>query len=299
MGDNMCSSNDVQNMKAEKRFKITRVGVTGVKKPITVQRPWGEVTLNAEIDVFVDLPSEQKGSHMSRNVEVTGEVVDKSVREPIDGLENLTAQMCNILLDRHEYATYSEVDIRADYFLEKKSPEGRSSLENYKIRARAEAVRDGKLKKYIGVTVVGLNACPCAMETVKKYYLDKYPDLKGSIDKIPFITHNQRNKSTVMIEVPDDHYIEVNDLINIIEDSLSSPTHEILKRDDEAAVVMKAHENPKFVEDVVRDILSKILEKYSHLPDFTQVDVKSESEESIHKHNAFAERVTTFGELRK
>ncbi len=295
----MSTLGDVQNMKAEKRFKITRVGVTGVKKPIIVHRPWGDVTLNAEIDVFVDLPSEQKGSHMSRNVEVTGEVVDKSVRKPIEGLENLTSQMCEILLERHEYATYSEVDISADYFLEKESPKGRSSLENYKIKAKAEAVRGGELRRYIGVTVVGLNACPCAMETVKNYYRKKYPELEGSLDKIPFITHNQRNKSTVMIEVPDDEYIEVNDLIDIIEDSLSSPTHEILKRDDEAAVVMKAHENPKFVEDVVRDILSKLLEKYSHLPDFTHVDVKSESEESIHKHNAFAERVTTFGELRK
>ncbi|MFW6142003.1 MAG: GTP cyclohydrolase MptA [Candidatus Saliniplasma sp.] len=295
----MCTSGDVQNMKAEKRFKITRVGVTGVKKPIVVHRPWGDVTLNAEIDVYVDLPSKQKGSHMSRNVEVTGEVVDKSVREPVDGLENLTAQMCEILLERHEYATYSEVEINADYFLEKKSPKDRSSLENYTIKAKAEAVRDGELRKYIGVTAVGMNACPCAMETVKNYYVQKYPELEGSIDKIPFITHNQRNKSTVMMEVPDDEYIEVNDLIGIIEDSLSSSTHEILKRDDEAAVVIQAHENPKFVEDVVRDILSKLLEKYDHLPDSTHVDVKSESEESIHKHNAFAERVTTFGELRE
>ncbi|MFW5903990.1 MAG: GTP cyclohydrolase MptA, partial [Candidatus Saliniplasma sp.] len=291
----MCTSGDVQNMKAEKRFKITRVGVTGVKKPIVVHRPWGDVTLNAEIDVYVDLPSKQKGSHMSRNVEVTGEVVDKSVREPVDGLENLTAQMCEILLERHEYATYSEVEINADYFLEKKSPKDRSSLENYTIKAKAEAVRGGELRKYIGVTAVGMNACPCAMETVKNYYVQKYPELEGSIDKIPFITHNQRNKSTVMMEVPDDEYIEVNDLIGIIEDSLSSSTHEILKRDDEAAVVIQAHENPKFVEDVVRDILSKLLEKYDHLPDSTHVDVKSESEESIHKHNAFAERVTTFG----
>ncbi|MFW6038036.1 MAG: GTP cyclohydrolase MptA [Candidatus Saliniplasma sp.] len=295
----MCTSGDVQNMKAEKRFKITRVGVTGVKKPIVVHRPWGDVTLNAEIDVYVDLPSKQKGSHMSRNVEVTGEVVDKSVRKPVDGLENLTAQMCEILLERHEYATYSEVEINADYFLEKKSPKDRSSLENYTIKAKAEAVRGGELRKYIGVTAVGMNACPCAMETVKNYYVQKYPELEGSIDKIPFITHNQRNKSTVMMEVPDDEYIEVNDLIGIIEDSLSSSTHEILKRDDEAAVVIQAHENPKFVEDVVRDILSKLLEKYDHLPDSTHVDVKSESEESIHKHNAFAERVTTFGELRE
>ncbi len=295
----MYNSDDVQSQIAEQRFKITRVGVTGVKKPITVRRPWGDVTLNAEIDVYVDLPSDQKGSHMSRNVEVTGEVVDNSVREPVEGLENLTAEMCKLLLERHEYASYSEVDINADYFLERESPQGRSSLENYEIRAKTEAYRDGETRKYIGVTAVGLNACPCAMESVKSKYIEKYPGVEEALEKIPTITHNQRNKSTIMIEVPNDEEIEVNDLIDIIESSLSSPTHEILKRDDEADVVIQAHENPKFVEDVVRDMLSRILKKYSHFPDSTHIDVKSESEESIHKHNAFAERITTFGELRE
>ncbi len=290
---------DIQSQLAEQRFKLTRVGVTGVKKPIVVKRPWGEVTLNATIDVYVDLPSDQKGSHMSRNVEVTGEVVDKSVREPVSSLEELTAEMCEILLERHEYASYSEVDIKADYFLERESPQERTSLENYEIRAKSEAYRDGETKSFIGVTAVGINACPCAMESIRSKYTEKFPELAESLEKIPTMTHNQRNKTTVMIEVPEEGDIEVNDLIDIIESSLSAPTHEILKREDEAEVVMQAHENPKFVEDVVRDLLAKLLDRYDHFGDSTQVSVKSESEESIHKHNAFAERVTTFGELRE
>lgn len=293
------ASLDVQNRAAQQRFKLTRVGVTGVRKPIIVKRPWGKVTLNAGIDVYVDLPSTMKGSHMSRNVEVTGEVVDKSVREPVESLEKLTSEMCDILLERHEYASYSEVDIRADYFLERESPMGRKSLENYEIRAKTEALKGEKKRTYIGVTVVGLNACPCAMETVKEYYKESHPDYRECIETLPFLTHNQRNISTVMIEVPEGKNVEVNDLIDIIESSLSSPTREILKRQDEARIVIGAHENPKFVEDVVRDILARILKKYIDFPDETHISVKSESEESIHKHNAFAERVTTFGELRK
>jgi len=84
-----------------------------------------------------------------------------------------------------------------------------------------------------------------------------------------------------------------------VEQAFSSPTYSILKRRDEAQLVFDAHKNPKFVEDVVRDILSTILKKYKNLPDDVMVVVRSESEESIHKHNAFAERVTTLGELRK
>jgi GTP cyclohydrolase-4 len=93
--------------------------------------------------------------------------------------------------------------------------------------------------------------------------------------------------------------IEANDLIDIVEASFSSPTYEILKRDDEAAVVINAHNNPKFVEDVVRDVLKRIVERYAKLPDDVLLTVRSESEESIHKHNAFAERHTLLGDLRK
>ncbi len=295
----MIKSDDVQNQRAEQRFKLTRVGVTGVKKPIMVKRPWGKVTLDATIDVYVDLPSDQKGSHMSRNVEVTSEVVDRSVREPVRGLEQLTSEMCDILLERHEYASYSEVDISANYYLERKSPMGRSSLENYRIKGRTENHRGGPKRTYIGVTVLGMNACPCAMESVKNQYLKKDPSLERLFDLVPTITHNQRNRSTIMIQVPEGEEVELNDLIDIVESSLSSPTHEILKRRDEAQVVIDSHENPKFVEDVVRDILSRILKRYSDFPDPTRIEVKSESEESIHKHNALAERITTFGELRK
>jgi GTP cyclohydrolase-4 len=112
------------------------------------------------------------------------------------------------------------------------------------------------------------------------------------------ITHNQRNITTLMIEVPGHVEVEADDLISIVEGSLSSPTYGILKREDEAKVVLDAHRNPKFVEDVVRDILGKLLERYADMPDSVHVTVRSESEESIHKHNAFAERVTTLGELR-
>ena len=80
--------------------------------------------------------------------------------------------------------------------------------------------------------------------------------------------------------------------------AFSSPTYEILKRLDEGKIVYNAHNNPKFVEDVVRDMLSAVLNKYKDLPNDVIVIARSESEESIHKHNAFAERVTTLGELR-
>ena len=278
------SASDVQNRRLTNGFKLTRVGVTGVKKPVTVKRQGRTVTLTCATDVFVDLPSSQKGSHMSRNLEVIAEVVDESVRSPVKGVEILAANICKSLLERHEYASYSEANVRADYFLERTGLSGRKTLEAYGLIAKAVNRRRNGLKKLIGVEVVGMTACPCAMETIREEMQVGIAPGRGDV---PTITHNQRNVTTVMIEVPEEYDVEAN------------PTFEILKRSEEAQVVRRAHENPKFVEDVVRDILARVLEKYSFLPDDVIVTVRSESEESIHKHNAFAERVTSLRELRE
>lgn len=278
------------------RFKLTRVGVTCVRKPVSVRRPDKTVTLTAEFDIFVDLPSTMKGSHLSRNLEVVSEIVEESVKDPVPSLEDLCSDIASRLLERHEYASYSEVRTRADYFLERRTPLGKRTTERYCLMANATAHRGNDLavQKSIGVEVIGMTACPCAMETIRHDL-----EVQGRLtnEDMPIITHNQRNRTTLVIEVPDGYDVEADELIEIVETSLSSPTYEILKRGDEARVVEMAHQKPRFVEDVVREILAKVLKRYSDFPDKVRVWVKSESEESIHKHNAVAERVTTLGEL--
>jgi GTP cyclohydrolase-4 len=287
-----------QSLRLENSFKLTRVGITGLVKPVVVHRHGEDHNLTAEIDVFVDLPSTQRGSHMSRNVEVITEMIEDSLKKKVKSLEHLAANVCKKLLDRHDYASYAEVHMTADYFLERRTISGKKSVEPYKLMARATSTRGNGLMKQVGVQVLGMTACPCAMETVAHELGLNKAELKSIRSKVPMISHNQRNRTTLMIEVPEHVDVEADDLIEIVEGSQSSPTYGILKRSDEAAVVLRAHQNPKFVEDVVRDILGKLLKKYKKLDDSVHVTVRSESEESIHKHNAFAERVTTLGELR-
>jgi GTP cyclohydrolase-4 len=289
---------DCQARRLKNSFRLTRVGVTAVKKPVVVRRDGKDHHLTAEIDVFVDLPSTQRGSHMSRHVEVLTEMIDRSVRERASSLEELCAKICKRLLDRHDYASFAEVRMSAEYFLERMPDGGKSSLEPFRLMAKAAAMRGDGLMKEIGVEVRGMTACPCAMETVRHRMIEDSPELRKHCRKMPFISHNQRNITTLMIEVPEDVEIEAEDLVRIVEESVSSPTYGILKRGDEGNIVLRAHMNPKFVEDVVRDILGKLLEEYSDLDDSVHVTVRSVSEESIHKHNALAERVTTLGELR-
>lgn len=283
---------DIQSEPSHIKFKLTRVGVKGIKKLVYVKRQGSDeiITLPTEIDMFVDLPASQKGSHMSRNVELAADLVETSRKKPIDSLENFCASLVRKLLERHEYATIAEARAKADYFLERKSISGRIETEPYKLIAEARGKRGESIRKLIGVEVIGMTACPCAMEVVKAL-------LGESCSIAP--THNQRNITTLMIEVPENADIEANDLIEIVESSFSSPTYGVLKRKEEGELVINAHKNPKFVEDVVRDTLNQIIRKYPDLPDNTMVIVRSESEESIHKFNAFAERITTLGELKK
>ena len=286
---------DVQSRTTDTGFRLTRVGVTGVRKPVRVKRSNRDNskvnnTLMCTIDVYVDLPAEQKGSHLSRNLEILREIVNESVESPVSGIEALATDICKRLLDKHEYASTADVDIEAEYFRNARTPNGRETLEMYRLIGGAFAERGGVLRKTIGVEVVGMTACPCAQETVR--------EILGCSGDVPAMSHNQRNVCTVIMSMDEGVDVEADDLIDLVERSFSSPTFEILKRDDEAAVVINAHNNPKFVEDVVRDALKLIVGEFKDLPDDVSLIVMSESEESIHKHNAFAERQTTLGELR-
>lgn len=286
---------DLQYGKGDASYKLTRVGVRNVRKPIVVRREGlGEAlnnTLSCSIDIYVDLPAVQKGSHMSRNVEVLNEVVEESIENPITSIEDLAADICRRLLVHHEYATDAEVGITAEYYKASRTPLGRDTFESYTLTGGGSIVRGGAITKRVGVRVVGMTACPCAQQTVTEM-------LEYSGD-MPVMSHNQRNVCTLSVTMPEDVTVEADDLIDLVEASFSSPTFELLKRPDEGQVVINAHRNTRFVEDVVREVLRRFVERYSELPDDVSLTVISDSEESIHKHDAYAERVATLGELRK
>ena len=303
---------DVQSHRAARPFKLTRVGVTGVLKPLHVTRAGRRNTLVGTFDVFVDLPAEQRGTHMSRNIEVVNRLIDEHVRKETASLEDLASGIAHALLERHEYAAEAEAHVSADYFRERRTPQTQApTLERYEIFAKAFVARGGarsgsegddasrgrvgEERRSIGVAVVGMTACPCAMEGSRTILAAEGHAVEG----FPTITHNQRNIATLEVETAPGHSVEADDLIDMAEGSLSAPTYELLKRGDETALVMQAHRNPRFVEDVVREMLHAFSERYGHLPDDTLVLARSEAEESIHKHNAYAERTASLGELRE
>lgn len=296
---------DVQGRQMSSSYNLSRVGVKGIKRPVTIHRPGKDVSLIPSIDVMVNLPAQQRGSHMSRHVEVIHSAVDSALDMANDSLEAFVERIALSLLESHEYATYAEIALKADYFREQTSPDGRAVLENYVIAANASIRRgDSRPLRTIGVEVSGMSACPCAMETVRKLLSEELSERGASpeqikvLELIPVPTHNQKNRVELYLSSKDGVIMDADELIDIVERNLSSPTYEILKRMGEAKLVLEAHRKPKFVEDIVRDIIDDLLGSHPELDDDVVIRVRSVSEESIHKHDALAERISTLGELR-
>ena len=287
------------------------MGVTGVKKLLQLERTNKRpIILLPTFDAFVDLPSDQKGVHMSRNPEAISEVLETVSKDsPVD-VESLCAKIVEKMMTKHEYAKRVEISMTTDFMFMKESPVTKNKTQEMaQLKAKAVGIRDDNdnisIRKSIGAEVIGMTVCPCAQESVKESdknklleFLDEETTQKV-LDTVTFASHNQRGVGTLLIEVPEDKVVKAEDLIEIIEKSMSSPVCELLKRPDENATVMNAHRKPVFVEDCVRNMMEQIVSKYSDFPDDTLITARQENQESIHRHNAFAEKVTTLGELKE
>jgi GTP cyclohydrolase-4 len=285
------------------RLGLREVGVAGLKKPLSVRRGDRVHTLSVTFGVAVDLPAERKGSDLSRNAELLAEIVEATAERPVPSLEAACQTIARELLVRHPYATESHVSAEADYFLPRGVPGGRQSLEDFRLFAEAHAQRNGsgpaRLVRSIGAEAVGMTACPCAMANVRERLASDHPQLRDpSLADLPMLTHNQRNRTRLVLALEEGIEVEADAIIAAIEAAQSSPTYAILKRGDEAAIVLQAHRNPKFVEDVLRDLLASIPSRFPTLPDAVEVNAATVSEESIHKYDVVAEHRTTLGELR-
>jgi GTP cyclohydrolase IV len=302
---------DVQANRPKIPINLTRVGVTGVKKLVEIKRKDKRpIVLISTFEIFVDLPSDRKGANLSRNFEAMDEVLEKAINLPVYEIEELCNDVAKSLLRRHEYATRSEVRMKSEYVVKREAPSTKMKCQEVvDIFAEATATRleegDIDVKKLIGAEVVGMTACPCAQEIMRDNAKTALRELgvdletvMNFLNKVPMATHNQRGRGIISLEVSGDVDVSLETIIKIIESSMSSSIVELLKRSDEAMVVERAHQNPKFVEDCVRTMAQNIVSEFTHVPDSALVTIKQINEESIHRHNAFAERVALLGDLR-
>ncbi len=282
---------------------LDRVGIRGIARPLAIQRPDRAVPLLARFELTVDLPAARKGSDLSRNAELLGDVLEDALERPVDSLEAACARLAGELLARHGYANRSSARAEADYLRPPTNPTGHPSLEEYRIFAESVGTRTPsgtpRVSRVIGGEAVGTTACPCAMETARELLSEEFPELREPrFATLPIVTHNQRNRTRLSLELPEGAEVELDAILDAIESAQSAPTYAVLKRRAEAEIVLRAHRNPKFVEDVVRDLLVSLPERFPGLPDATRAKVETASEESIHKYDVVASHQATFGALR-
>ena len=300
---------DIQSTIPAVRINLTRVGVKNVKKLVEVSRQEKRPVVFISIfDVFVDLPGSLKGANLSRNFEVIDEVLQQAIDGEVKEIEDLCSVVARKLLDRHEYADRTEVRMRSQYMVKRETPVSHTSChEVVQVHARAVArrtFRDPIVRKSIGAEVTGMTACPCAQDIMKERALYVMRNLGIENDKIeaflaevPMATHNQRGRGFLCIEIDDDQHVKLEKIIKILKESMSASIFELLKRGDESYVVLNAHKNPRFVEDCVREVAKKVLAEFQDLPGDSLITIKQTNEESIHQHDAYAERQATMAEL--
>jgi GTP cyclohydrolase I len=248
---------DAQNTRDHRELRIDKVGVRGLRFPIQVRDKARAVQNTvATIGMFVDLPKEFKGTHMSRFIEVL------NAHGNIVHVQNIP-DILRALQEKLQAAT-SHIEMEFPYFMVKKAPvSGREGVLDYTARFDAAACGE-EIDFALTVKANVTTLCPCS-KAIAKY---------GA--------HNQRGEVTVQLRFRQPIWIE--DLIAIIESSASSELYALLKRQDEKSVTERAYENPVFVEDLVRNVALKL---NAH-PDVRWYRVEAENFESIHNHNAYA-----------
>jgi GTP cyclohydrolase I len=250
---------DIQNMHDDRKIEIDKVGVKNVGYPIVVMDKFnGFQNTVATIDMYVNLPHNYKGTHMSRFVEILHN------HKSMINMKNLPS----ILREMKERlnSESAHLEVRFPYFVKKEAPVTKApSYLEYQCGFSGSMDNAGAMKEFIvSVSVPITTLCPCSKEISEH----------GA--------HNQRGVTKVNVKFKKFFWIE--DLISIVEGCASSDIYSILKREDEKYVTEKAFENPKFVEDVVRDV-ADILYKD---PNITWFAIEAENFESIHNHSAYS-----------
>lgn len=249
---------DVQSSADRRNVVIQRVGIKSVIHPMVVATRDGSQPSVAVVDMYVRLPAEVKGTHMSRFLEVLNEM-----QAPLSAasLRDLMAAMLQRL-----GAEAGFIEMRLPYFVRKTAPvSGVESLLDYQLTLRAEQV-NGRVEITQQVLTPVTSLCPCSKE-ISAY---------GA--------HNQRSHIVIAATLCDGAGLPVEDLIDIAEASASCQLWGLLKRPDEKYVTERAYENPKFVEDLVREIAVALAEDSR----VARYEISSENFESIHNHSAYA-----------
>jgi GTP cyclohydrolase I/GTP cyclohydrolase-4 len=295
-------SQDLQSSVPEVQLGLSRAGVRGVSKAIRLRRGPHEKLVSAEISCSVDLDPAQRGVHMSRFPELFEQAIDELVIGEALLVEELAEHIARTVVGRQR-ALRAEVEVTARYPIQRETPVTRMRTQEMVSLIGIAGASAERTRRVVGVEATGINACPCAQGLVRGKAAERLLeagfqelDVERILELVPLATHNQRGRGTLYVGT--EQTVNAEDLVDIVEGSMSSPVYELLKRPDELFVVEHAHLQPRFVEDSVRVALKETLEAYPDLDEGDFVHSRQVNLETIHTHDVVAERYGTVGELR-
>jgi GTP cyclohydrolase-4 len=293
---------DLQASTPQVRLGLSRAGVRGVAKAIRIRYGASEKLIAAEIECTVDLDGAQKGVHMSRFPELFEEAIDRVVLEEAFLVEELAAHIAEQIVER-QGAGRAETRIVARYPIERRTPVTDLPTQEMVALIGVAAAHASGVRRVVGVEASGINACPCAQGLVRNAAGARLleagfgeGDVERILELVPLATHNQRGRGTLYVGT--ESRVNAEQLVQIVESSMSSPVYELLKRPDELFVVEHAHLQPRFAEDSVRLALQGTLDAYPALGHADFLSARQVNLETIHTHDVVAERYGTVGELR-
>lgn len=297
---------DVQATRPDVAIGLSRVGVTGVEKLVKLDRDGRRpLILLPVFEVFVDLPQGRKGIDMSRNMQVIDETLEAATAEPAYRLEDICHDAAERLLQKHEYTSTATVEMTAELILREETPaSGLATQQSIDVIAAATATEEGTAAK-IGAEVTGMTVCPCsqgmsesrAREVLAGLDVDR-ATVDAFLEEVPQPGHSQRGHAQLTVETQGVPPVDLIDLADIARDSMSARIYNLAKRPDEDHMTYAAHQNARFVEDCVRAMADGVVSQLSALPDEAVIHMQQSNDESIHQHNAHAEREVSMAVLR-
>lgn len=257
---------------------LSKVGVKGFKVPFYTLVLGRRLHSILSVDAYINLPPTIRGIHASRNLESIIESIVKYGGRLLR-VEDFAANVAMDLLIKHPYASRSYVYSYSELVIPMDTPvSGLTSMESIKVYGCALSKRlDGGIstRKFVGLSLFGISACPSARETIAELY-----ELKG-IPPEYRPTHMQRLRLKVLIEVGR-YALDLMDILRACESSFSAPTFSLLKRADEASLIIEAYKRPMLAEDVAREVACRLA---ASLSGDEELFIQLESYESIHSHN--------------
>ncbi|MEM0156129.1 MAG: GTP cyclohydrolase, FolE2/MptA family [Thermoplasmataceae archaeon] len=284
-----------QDEKPSRSIPLDKAGILNYKLPLKLI--WNDILQEtiATVSADVEVPKERRGAHFSK---ILSSMI-LGFGNPGGDIIDMVHRTASNILQENPYSSKTTVKLETTYLMPHVAVSGLVSHIPYNFEFSTLIYRSGTCTDSVTLETTAMTACPCTMEGTRRILSERYPEYSVFIQKVPIITHSQRNRLRVSIRTSEKCGINPLALIKSVESVTGGPLISVLPKRDSDEFVVKVHENPYFVEDLVREIAYTLGNDLKGIPGNALLLISSRSEESLHNHDAYAELELTMDEIKE